>query len=324
MFRKQYLSRAESKVWGMDAPIGDPFGGAAYGEKNDPVTATVGAATGLTAGEGAAIAGGLGALGSIAGGLFGGNAAENAANTQAQAAQSNIDLMRQTYAQNSPYWQPYVGLGQTGVTKINQMMPYLTQQFPTYKPATTAEVMAQLPANYQFMKEQGLGAVRQASNVAGGGSNVTRAATKFAEDYASNAYQNALQNLMSQQQQQYNQQQGQRSNIYNTLASISNIGQQGAAGLSNLATGTASNIANAQTQAAQAQAAGQVGQANAYTTGISNLAGSIGNAAMLYGMLGQGGQSGGMSQAPASWQAQTGWQGNYIPGVSNISGFIAR
>lgn len=310
MFRKQYLSRAESKVWGMDAPIGDPFGGAAYGEKNDPVTAIAGAA-------------GIGAIGSIAGGLIQGDAAKDAANTQAQAAQQGQQTLRQMYAQNAPYWQPYVGLGEQGVTKISQMMPYLTQQFPTYKPATTADIMAQLPANYQFMKEQGLGAVRQASNVAGGGSNVTRAATKFAEDYASNAYQNALQNYMSQQQQQYNQQTGQRTGIYNTLASIAGIGQQGAAGLSNLGTGTATNIANLGTQAAQAQAAGQVGQANAYTSGISNLAGNIAGGATLYGMLGQGGQTGGMSQAPASWQAQTGWQGNYIPGVSNISGFAA-
>ena len=311
MFRKQYLSRAESKVWGMDAPIGDPFGGAAYGEKNDPVTAI-------------AVGAGVGALGSVAGGYLQGEAAKDAANTQAQAAQQGQDTMRQMYAQNAPYWKPYVSLGETGASKISSMMPYLTQQYPTYKPATTAEVMAQLPANYQFMKEQGLGAVRQASNVAGGGSNVTRAATKFAEDYASNAYQNALQNLMSQQQQQYNQQQGQRTGIYNTLASIANIGQQGAAGLSNLGTGTATNIANLQTQAAQAQAAGQVGQANAYSTGISNLAGNIAGGATLYGMLGSGAQTGGMSQAPASWQSQTGWQGNYIPGVSNISQFVAR
>lgn len=312
MFRKQYLSRADSKVWGMDAPIGDPFGGVAYGEKNDPVTAI-------------AVGAGVGALGSVAGSMIQGNAAENAANTQAQAAQGSQDLMRQMYAQNAPYWQPYVGLGQQGVSSIQSMLPYLTQQFPTYTPATTADIMAQLPANYQFMREQGIGAVRQASNVAGGGSNVTRAATKFAEDYASNAYQNALQNYMSQQQQQYNQQTGQRTGIYNTLASIANIGQQGAAGLSNLGTGTATNIANLQTQAAQAQAAGQVGQANAYAGGLSNLAGNIAGGTTLYGMLNQAqNQTGGMSVAPQSWQQQTGWQGNYIPGVSNAFQFDAE
>ena len=77
MFRKQYLSRAESKVWGMDAPIGDPFGGAAYGEKNDPVTAIAGAA-------------GIGAIGSIAGGLIQGDAAKDAAKRRMGAKRLSV------------------------------------------------------------------------------------------------------------------------------------------------------------------------------------------------------------------------------------------
>lgn len=229
------------------------------------------------------------AAGSVASAAMQSDAASSAAETQANAAKGNVDLMREMYAKNAPYWQPYVGLGEKGVTQLNELMPYLTQQFPTYKPATMADIKAMLPANYEFMKEQGLGAVRQASNVGGGGSNVTRSATKFAEDYASSAYQTALNNYMQQQQQQYNQQTGQRTGIYNTLASIAGIGQQGAAGLSNLGTGTATNIANLQTQAAQAQAAGQVGQANAW----SGAATGIGNAGALYGIMNSGGGYGG-------------------------------
>ncbi len=37
--QKTYLSRAMTRVIGMDAPIGDPFGGPAYKERNDPVSA---------------------------------------------------------------------------------------------------------------------------------------------------------------------------------------------------------------------------------------------------------------------------------------------
>ena len=37
--QKTYLSRAMTRVMGMDAPIGDPFGGPAYKERNDPVSA---------------------------------------------------------------------------------------------------------------------------------------------------------------------------------------------------------------------------------------------------------------------------------------------
>lgn len=41
MFKKTYLSRAMSRAYSMDAPVGDPFGGPAFGERNDPVSATV-------------------------------------------------------------------------------------------------------------------------------------------------------------------------------------------------------------------------------------------------------------------------------------------
>ena len=41
MFKKTYLSRAMTKAMSLDHPIGDPTGGAAYGEKNDPISVVV-------------------------------------------------------------------------------------------------------------------------------------------------------------------------------------------------------------------------------------------------------------------------------------------
>lgn len=41
MTKKFYLSRTQTRAMAADHPIGDPTGGAAYGEKNDPVTAIV-------------------------------------------------------------------------------------------------------------------------------------------------------------------------------------------------------------------------------------------------------------------------------------------
>mgnify|MGYP000282333485 CR=1 FL=1 len=67
-FEKTYLSRAQSRIWSMDNPVGDPFGGPAYGLKEEPVSmiaaivaigvgaSTVAAATTLTL---AAVMGGL-------------------------------------------------------------------------------------------------------------------------------------------------------------------------------------------------------------------------------------------------------------------------
>lgn len=39
--RKYHFSRAETRAMALDHPIGDPTGGAAYGEKNDPVSAII-------------------------------------------------------------------------------------------------------------------------------------------------------------------------------------------------------------------------------------------------------------------------------------------
>lgn len=213
------------------------------------------------------------------------DAAESAANKQYQSTQDAQNLMREMYAKNAPYWTPYTKLGETGVSKISSMMPYLTEQYPTYKPATMADIKAMMPAEYEFMRDQGIGAVRQSMNVGGGGSNITRGATKFAEDYATQAYQTALNNYMQQQNQGFNQTQTQRSNIYNTLQGIAQMGETGAAGISNLGSGVATNVANAGIQGATALGAGQVGAANAWAGGISNAANNITNAGMMYSMM---------------------------------------
>lgn len=44
-FEKTYLSRAVTRSMGMDHPIGDPFGGPAYGERRDPISAIISVAS---------------------------------------------------------------------------------------------------------------------------------------------------------------------------------------------------------------------------------------------------------------------------------------
>lgn len=67
MLNKIYASRSQTRSMGMHDPIGDPFGGPAYGERNDPVSAA------LTIG------------GNLIGSTISGNAAKSAANTSANA-----------------------------------------------------------------------------------------------------------------------------------------------------------------------------------------------------------------------------------------------
>jgi hypothetical protein len=59
-FQKTYLSRELTRAMSIDMPIGDPHGGAAYGERNDPISAIVSIAT--IAGTGGAVLAGTATL----------------------------------------------------------------------------------------------------------------------------------------------------------------------------------------------------------------------------------------------------------------------
>ena len=56
-FEKTYLSRAMTKAMSADHPIGDPTGGPAYGERNDPVSAIIAVSSMWTAGASIAAVG---------------------------------------------------------------------------------------------------------------------------------------------------------------------------------------------------------------------------------------------------------------------------
>ena len=66
---KTYMSRAVSRAMSADHPIGDPVGGAAYGERNDPISAIVAissmAGTYASAAAALTAAGGVASFGSV-------------------------------------------------------------------------------------------------------------------------------------------------------------------------------------------------------------------------------------------------------------------
>ena len=247
MLTKIYASRALTRTMSMHDPIGDPFGGPAYGEKNDPITAA------------AVIGGGLISSSIAAGGQ------QSAANTQADATRAAQQQVLAAGQQGAQQYAPYQQLGQTGVNALNAQIPYLTRQF------TNADLNANLAPNYDFMLKQGQGATIANANVGGGGSNVNLANQIFSQNYAQNAYQQAFNNF-----------QGQQTNIYNRLAGISGIGMQGATGAANAMIGTGTNVAGLTSGLGNATAASQIGQANAYAGGVNNAS----NLAALYGLQG--------------------------------------
>jgi hypothetical protein len=201
-------------------------------------------------------------------------AAENAANLQYRGTQEAARQQREMFDILNAQQKPYREAGYGALSKINTMLPQFTRQF------TAADLNANLAPNYEFMKQQGLGATAQAANVASPGSNVDLAKTIFAEKFAQTGYQDALTNFRNQQ-----------TDIFNRLSGIAGIGQTAQGQAQNLGSATSTNLANLATGGANALAGGQIGAANAMAGGYQN----IGNAGMLYSMLspsGGGGLSG--------------------------------
>lgn len=238
------------------------------------------------------------------------DAATQGAQLQYGATQDAARQQREMFDILNAQQLPYRTAGGGALTSLQSMMPYFTEQQPGYKPFTAADLKTNLAPNYQFMKEQGLGATGQAMNVGGGGSNVDLARTKFAEDYAGNAYQNALQNYMSQQQNVFNQDQSQKTSIFNRLSNLAGIGQTATNTIGNVGVGTAANLGNLGIGGATALGAGNIGAAQATAGGLQGL----GSGATLASLLRPQGASYSPSQI-ASANAMN------VPAYASDSGF---
>lgn len=253
--RKHYLTRAQNRAYALDNPIGDPTGGAAYGEKNDPMTA-------------------LAVVGSqIVGGAMQSNAATSAANTQAAAANKSLAEQKRQFDIQNAQQAAGRGAGYEGFNTIRSMMP---GQYQTYdengKPTGTAtgqdylthqfnaqDFQNNIDPGYQFRLQQGLQANQNMANQSGGmlSGNTLQGMQNYAQGAASTEYGNA-----------FNRYQTQRTNIYNTLASIAGLGQSAQGQSNQLAQNYANNQTGLITGAGAAQAAGQVGSANALAGGL--------------------------------------------------------
>ena len=212
-------------------------------------------------------------VGSAAIGAYGAN---SAADTQADAAKAGQDQQLAMFNTQNAQNAPFRGAGYSALNTIGSLLPgqyqqydaqgnptttglgsgYLTQQF------TNEDLNANLSPNYAFNLEQGQGGVRNLANSAGGliGGNAIKGIEDYTQNFAGNSYQNAFNNF-----------QGQRTNIYNTLAGISGLGQTANQTTANLSSNTANAISSLGVGAANANAAGTIGTANAFSGGLNTL-----------------------------------------------------
>lgn len=127
-----------------------------------------------------------------------------------------------------------------------------------------SDLKTNLAPNYDFMLNQGLGAVNNSASLTGGlvGGNALKGINDYAQNYASNGYQQAYNNYNTNQ-----------TNIFNRLSSIAGLGQTSNGQTATAGTTLAGNIGSAQMAGGAAAAAGIVGSSNALTSGLNNAAG---------------------------------------------------
>jgi hypothetical protein len=251
MYKKVYLSRATTRAMATEYPIGDPTGGAAYGEYNDPVTAAV------------VVGGGL------VGSYMSAEGQKDAASTQANAAAAQQANLLAAGKEASKQFDPYTGAGTTALANLASNNPYFNNQF------SNQDLNSNLAPNYAFQLQQGQSGLNAANNATGGfvGGNAQQALSQFNQNYAGNAYQQAFTNY-----------QNQRSNIYGMNLNQANLGLSGATGSANAQLGTATNVAGLGIGSANAQAASQIAQGNIYGGAAQN----AGNLYALSNLIGKG------------------------------------
>lgn len=189
--------------------------------------------------------------------LIGSQAAKSAANQQADAARQAAELQQRQFETINEQQKPYREAGYSALSDIGSMKPYLTQQY-------TAEDFAKgIDPGYAFRLQQGQEAANRMANLSGGlmGGNAMRGLQDYTQGLASTEFGNA-----------FNRFQTQRSNIYNTLASIAGLGQTSLGQTTQAGTQTAANVGANLANIGAAQAGGTVGAANALSGGLQQYA----------------------------------------------------
>jgi len=226
--------------------------------------------------------------------LIGADAAGKAAGEQAGASRYAADIQQKMFDTQNEQQKPYREAGYTALSDISGMKPYLTKQF------TPEDFAAGIDPGYAFRLQQGQEATNRMANMSGGmlSGNALKGAQDYTQGLASQEYGNA-----------FNRFQTQRSNIYNTLASIAGLGQTSLGQTTAAGTTAAGNIGSNIANAGAATAGGIVGQANAISGGLQTL----GNQQYLSNLLAP------KNQVPAGYTDTGGFAGGGS-GVVNVPG----
>ena len=167
-------------------------------------------------------------------------------------------------------------LGADGTQGNPAMGDSLDPQFQTaaFQFDPSAAVRDYISPAYEFMKNQGLGAVTNSAAGTSGlvSGNALKGLSDYASNYAMNSYLPALQQGFSNQLGQYNANQANTSNIFNRLSTIAGMGSASANTSAGVGAQTGGNIGNSMIAGGQASAAGTMGVGNALSGGLNTYA----------------------------------------------------
>ena len=236
MMHKIYLTKSQSRAWSAFDTVGDPFGGVAYGECNDAVTAIVGS--------------------SVLGSVMGSNAASDAADVQAGAARDATAATDRQYQQNRTDMAPW---REAGVKALDQINTGIAPGGDFNRSFTMADYVAD--PGLAFRLKTGTDAIDGSAAARGSllSGGTLKALTRYGQDYGSQEYGKA-----------YDRFNNDMTTRFNRLSSVAGTGQTATTNTANMGTAATESMNNTNMQGANATASGIVGSNNAITSGINS------------------------------------------------------
>lgn len=167
--------------------------------------------------------------------------ANKASNAQTAAANQSAAIAREQYQQTREDLSPYRAAGANATTELQNQLPFLTS------PITMDQATLEATPGYQFTKTQGLKAVQ--NSAAARGLGVSGAALKGAATFATGLADQTYQT-------QFNLENTNRTNAYNRLKGLVDVGENASAQTGILGEKSAYQQGQAAIGAGNAQAAG--------------------------------------------------------------------
>jgi hypothetical protein len=219
--------------------------------------------------------------------LFGANAANKAADTQAAAADRSAELQYKMYQENVQRQQPFYEAGVGALNKLTAAADY--------KPFGMDQFKAD--PGYAFRLREGQEALERSAAARGGliSGGALKAATRYGQDMGSQEYTNA-----------FNRYQAERQAMLGPLQSLAGVGQTTANTLGNAGTSYGTGAGEAYQSAANARASAYVGGANAITGGLGSYLNYSQGQDYLNRLRPPGGGSSLMSEPYAGYNASIG------------------